>query len=60
MMVELALEDAQVFVEDAERDDGEARPEESGPGADMPAAEDNAGVDYLGVPGVIMHKFSTI
>lgn len=60
MVIELALEDPQVLVEDAERDDGETRPEEGGASADVPAAEDDAGVDDLGVPDVILHEFSTV
>lgn len=50
VVVELALEAAQVLVEDAERSDGDARPEEGRRGADVPALEDDAGVDDLGVP----------
>lgn len=50
MIIELALEDAEVLVEDAQRDDGEARPEEGGVRADVPGAEDDAGVDDVGVP----------
>ena len=48
--VDRALERAQPLVEDAERDDGDAREHEGRVRGDVPRAEDDAGVRDLRVP----------
>jgi hypothetical protein len=48
--VEGLLEVAEVLVEDAEGDDQEEGEKEGSGGGDVPLAEDDAGVDDLGVP----------
>lgn len=57
MVIEAPLEDTQVLVEDAERDDGGARPEEDGVRGDAPASEDDAGVDDVSVPANIEREY---
>jgi hypothetical protein len=50
VVVELAAEDAEVFVEDTQADYEEEGENEEGFGGDAPAGEDDAGVHDVGVP----------
>lgn len=54
--VERALHAAEVLVQHTEGDDGEAREDEAGRCADVPAPEDDAGVDDVGVPGYSLER----
>ena len=48
--VDVALEETQVFVQNAEANDGGKRKDELGARADVPGGKDDAGVDDLSVP----------
>jgi hypothetical protein len=48
--IDVALEETQVFVQNAEENDGGKRKDELGARADVPGGKDDAGVDDLGVP----------
>lgn len=49
-MIKAAREETEVFVEDAEHDDDEKGEDERSCGCDVPALEDDTGVDDVGVP----------
>lgn len=51
--IDLGLEEAEVFVENAEGDDCEAGEDKAGGGGDVPLGEDDAGILDLGVPAMI-------
>ena len=48
--VDVALEETQVFVQNAENNEGSKRQDELGARVDVPGTKDDAGVDDLGVP----------
>jgi len=52
VLVKTVGEDAEIFIEDAEGDDKEEGKEECSIRGDVPAAEDDASVDDVGIPEI--------
>lgn len=57
VLVKTVGEDAEIFIEDAEGDDKEEGKEECSIRGDVPAAEDDASVDDVGIPEHIQCAF---
>jgi len=50
MIVQFSLKHTEILIEDAENDDRDTRSNKEGIGGDMPASEDDTGVDDVCVP----------